>query len=111
MPRVTSRKQLFSSEGSLAISEQVPILIQRLLDDTLNATKYAKRQGSAYGLGGAIKGHGMTCIQEFSIVNRLRDALEDKKNSRARAAEVREAIQDTSREIMRGLYGHAVKLI
>ncbi|PLW26864.1 hypothetical protein PCANC_23865, partial [Puccinia coronata f. sp. avenae] len=46
--------------------------------------------------------------QEFSIVNRLRDALEDKKNSRARAAEVREAIQDTAREIMRGIYEHAL---
>ncbi|PLW51845.1 hypothetical protein PCASD_00862 [Puccinia coronata f. sp. avenae] len=127
--------------------EQVPILIQRLLDDTLNAAKYAERRGAAYGLAGAIKGRGMTCIQEFSIVDRLRDALEDKKNSRARqgalfafeilanslgrlfepyliptisamltafgdsASEVREAIQDTAREIMRGLSGHAVKLI
>ncbi|KAH9466350.1 hypothetical protein Pst134EB_001405 [Puccinia striiformis f. sp. tritici] len=89
----------------------------------------------------------MTSVQEFSIVDRLRDALEDKKNSRGRqgalfafeilasslgrlfepylipkisamltafgdsAAEVREAIQDTAREIMRGLSGHAVKLI
>ncbi|KNZ52619.1 hypothetical protein VP01_34g8 [Puccinia sorghi] len=127
--------------------EQVPILIQRLLEDTLNAAKYAERRGAAYGLAGAIKGRGMTCIQEFSIVDRLRDALEDKKNSRARqgalfafeilasslgrlfepylvptisamltafgdsATEVREAIQDTAREIMRGLSGHAVKLI
>ncbi|KAA1088540.1 translational activator of GCN4 [Puccinia graminis f. sp. tritici] len=127
--------------------EQVPILIQRLLIDTLNASKYAERRGAAYGLAGAIKGRGMTSIQEFSIVDRLRDALEDKKNSRARqgslfafeilagslgrlfepyliptisamlaafgdsAAEVREAIQDTAREIMRGLSGHAVKLI
>ncbi|OAV93029.1 hypothetical protein PTTG_02828 [Puccinia triticina 1-1 BBBD Race 1] len=127
--------------------EQVPILIQRLLDDTLNAPKYAERRGSAYGLAGAIKGRGITSIQEFSIVDRLRDALEDKKNSRARqgalfafeilasslgrlfepylipttsamlaafgdsATEVREAIQDTAREIMRGLSGHAVKLI
>ncbi|KAI7966942.1 hypothetical protein MJO29_000219 [Puccinia striiformis f. sp. tritici] len=127
--------------------EQVPILIQRLLDDTLNAPKYAERRGAAYGLAGAIKGRGMTSVQEFSIVDRLRDALEDKKNSRGRqgalfafeilasslgrlfepyliptisamltafgdsAAEVREAIQDTAREIMRGLSGHAVKLI
>lgn len=127
--------------------EQVPILIQRLLDDTLNAIKYAERRGAAYGLAGAIKGRGISCIQEFSIADRLRDALEDKKNTRARqgalfafeilasslgrlfepylipatsalltafgdsAAEVREAIQDTAREIMRGLSGHAVKLV
>ncbi|CAH7688084.1 armadillo-type protein, partial [Phakopsora pachyrhizi] len=127
--------------------ENAPIYIQKLLENTLNSLKYAERRGAAYGLAGAVKGRGLTSIKEFSIADRLRDALEDKKNVRARqgalfgfevlagtlgrlfepyliqtvpallaafgdsAAEVREAIQDTARSIMRGLSGHAVKLI
>ncbi|MBW0479310.1 hypothetical protein O181_019025 [Austropuccinia psidii MF-1] len=126
---------------------EAPILIQRLLGETLNGIKYAERRGAAYGLAGAIKGRGITSIQEFAIFESLRNAMEDKKNPRARqgalfafkiltnslgrlfepylipaipflltafgdgAAEVREAIQDTAKEIMRGLSGHAVKLI
>ncbi|KAH9815238.1 armadillo-type protein [Melampsora americana] len=127
--------------------DRVPILIQRLLQDTLTASKYAERRGAAYGLAGAIKGRGITSLKDFSIIDSLRDALEDKKNTRGRqgalfafeilasslgrlfepylvqatsillstfgdgSADVREAIQDTARVIMKGLSGHAVKLI
>lgn len=36
------------------------------------------------GLAGAIKGRGISALKEFDIVTRLKDSLEDKKNTNAR---------------------------
>lgn len=79
----------------IAVSECLPPLVRadkakassvidQLVRETLNATKYAERRGAAYGLAGAVKGRGLTALKEYGIISRLRDATEDKKNTNAR---------------------------
>lgn len=63
-------------------------VIEQLLRETLQSTKYAERRGAAYGLAGAIKGRGLTALKEFEVVSRLTDATEDKKNVNARQGAV-----------------------
>jgi hypothetical protein len=59
-------------------------VIEQLLRETLQASRYAERRGAAYGLAGAVKGRGITSMREFDIMTRLQDAAEDKKNQNAR---------------------------
>lgn len=54
-------------------------LVDSLLEDLLNSPKYATRRGAAYGLAGVLKGTGIGGIKEFDIIQRLRNATEDKK--------------------------------
>ncbi|KAG6844943.1 hypothetical protein H0H87_002276 [Tephrocybe sp. NHM501043] len=59
-------------------------LVDGLMDDLLNAPKYATRRGAAYGLSGVLKGTGISGIKEFDIISRLRTATEDKKRYESR---------------------------
>ena len=79
----------------VAVSECLPPLIQackgeaakvieQLLRETLHAEKYAERRGAAYGLAGAIKGRGLASLKEFDVIQRLQEAIADKKNTSAR---------------------------
>ncbi|OCH93463.1 ARM repeat-containing protein [Obba rivulosa] len=54
-------------------------LVDRLMDELSNAPKYAARRGAAYGLAGIIQGVGISAIKDFSVVERLKSAAEDKK--------------------------------
>ncbi|KAI0262196.1 ARM repeat-containing protein [Gloeopeniophorella convolvens] len=54
-------------------------LTDQLLEELLNAPKYAARRGAAYGLTGIVKGVGISAVKEFNIFTRLKDAAEDKK--------------------------------
>ncbi|KAJ7672704.1 armadillo-type protein [Mycena rosella] len=58
---------------------KVAPLIDNLMDQLFNATKYAARRGAAYGLAGVLKGTGIAGMKEFDIIRRLRTATEDKK--------------------------------
>lgn len=58
---------------------RLPALVDSLMEDLLNAPKYATRRGAAYGLAGVLKGTGIAGIKEFDIISRLRSATEDKK--------------------------------
>ncbi|KAJ7224326.1 armadillo-type protein [Mycena pura] len=59
--------------------ENVSQLVDNLMDQLLNAPKYAARRGAAYGLAGVIKGTGIAGMKEFDIIRRLRTAADDKK--------------------------------
>ena len=61
-----------------------PRLIETLLQRCLHGEKYAHRRGAAYGLAGAVKGRGTSSLKEFNVINRLKSAMDDKKDSHAR---------------------------
>ncbi|KAL9059060.1 MAG: hypothetical protein Q9206_001658 [Seirophora lacunosa] len=58
--------------------------IQSMLDQLLQAKKYAARRGAAYGLSGVIKGSGISALREHRIMSTLRSALENKKDQNQR---------------------------
>lgn len=66
------------------IKDDVPDLVDQLMNDMFNAEKYAERRGAAYGLAGVVRGRGISSLREFGIMGRLRDNAEDKKNVNAR---------------------------
>ncbi|RDB20660.1 eIF-2-alpha kinase activator gcn1 [Hypsizygus marmoreus] len=57
---------------------RLPHLVDGLMDDLMNAPKYAIRRGAAYGLAGVLKGTGIAGMKEFDIINRLRAGTEEK---------------------------------
>lgn len=58
---------------------QVSGLVDHLFDELLNAPKYAARRGAAYGLAGIVRGAGIATMKEFTVVDRLKTATQDKK--------------------------------
>ncbi|OZJ04029.1 hypothetical protein BZG36_03770 [Bifiguratus adelaidae] len=57
----------------------VPGLVDRLFEGLLNGEKYAQRRGSAYGLAGVVKGRGISALKDCNIMERLKQAAENKK--------------------------------
>ncbi|BGP21302.1 translational activator of GCN4 [Rhodotorula toruloides] len=68
--------------------DDIPDLVDQLLNDLFNAHKYAERRGAAYGLAGIVQGRGLSAIHEFGIMGRLQDNAEDKKSLQARQGAV-----------------------
>ncbi|KAM0793613.1 hypothetical protein ACM66B_001046 [Microbotryomycetes sp. NB124-2] len=66
------------------IKDDVPTLVDRLMNDMFGAQKYAERRGAAYGLAGVVRGRGISSLREFVVMHRLRDSAEDKKDVNAR---------------------------
>ncbi|TIA90061.1 hypothetical protein E3P99_01792 [Wallemia hederae] len=67
-----------------ARTEQRDALVKYLLDELINAEKYAARRGAAYGLAGVVKGAGLSSFKQFDILRTLKKSAEDKKNMQAR---------------------------
>ncbi|GAA99124.1 uncharacterized protein L969DRAFT_87172 [Mixia osmundae IAM 14324] len=67
-----------------ALRDDAPGLIDQLLRDVTYAARYAERRGAAYGLASAVKGRGISSLKDFSIMSRLRDAMDDKRNANSR---------------------------
>ncbi|KAK9766674.1 translational activator of GCN4 [Basidiobolus ranarum] len=67
-----------------AMKNNAPKLIDQLLNDLLNAEKYAERRGAAYGLAGAVKGCGIASIKTCDIMTKLKNAIAEKKNYKHR---------------------------
>ncbi|EIN06629.1 ARM repeat-containing protein [Punctularia strigosozonata HHB-11173 SS5] len=59
-------------------------LVDKLLDELFNASKYAARRGAAYGLAGVVRGYGVTSFKEFDLFKRLSAGAEDKKRYESR---------------------------
>mmetsp|Transcript_36317 Transcript_36317/g.82796 ORF Transcript_36317/g.82796 Transcript_36317/m.82796 type:complete len:2659 (-) Transcript_36317:74-8050(-) len=59
-------------------------LLSGLLDQLLTAEAYADRRGAAYGLGGVVKGLGISALKQFDVMNELQSACGDKKSERRR---------------------------
>ncbi|TIA83681.1 hypothetical protein E3P98_00634 [Wallemia ichthyophaga] len=67
-----------------ARTEQRDSLVKYLLDELIDADKYAARRGAAYGLAGVVKGVGLSSFKQFDIMRTLKKSAEDKKNMQAR---------------------------
>ncbi|KAL8938002.1 MAG: hypothetical protein Q9216_004130 [Gyalolechia sp. 2 TL-2023] len=58
--------------------------IQSMLDQLLQAKKYAARRGAAYGLAGVVSGRGLLALREYRIMSTLKSALDNKKDQNYR---------------------------
>ncbi|KAJ2542601.1 translational activator of GCN4 [Coemansia sp. RSA 1822] len=58
--------------------------VEHVMSEALSSERYAARRGGAYGLAGLIKGRGLAALKRFSVVDRLREASEDRKDMRRR---------------------------
>ncbi|KAE9981119.1 hypothetical protein BLS_007786 [Venturia inaequalis] len=58
--------------------------VQQMLDELLQAKKYASRRGAAYGLAGIVRGKGIFVLRESRIMSTLRSAAEAKKDQNQR---------------------------
>lgn len=67
-----------------AIREDAPDLVKELLHKLVESEKYGERKGAAYGLAGLIKGLGILSLKQLDVMSRLTEAIQDKKNPRAR---------------------------
>eukprot|EP00090_Calanus_glacialis_P034085 TRINITY_DN5691_c0_g1_i1.p1 TRINITY_DN5691_c0_g1~~TRINITY_DN5691_c0_g1_i1.p1 ORF type:complete len:2002 (-),score=813.41 TRINITY_DN5691_c0_g1_i1:71-5326(-) len=67
-----------------SIKEEAPKLVGELLHTLLNTENFGERKGAAYGLAGLVKGLGILSLKQLDIMNRLTEALQDKKNHRHR---------------------------
>uniref|UniRef100_A0A915IHQ8 Uncharacterized protein n=1 Tax=Romanomermis culicivorax TaxID=13658 RepID=A0A915IHQ8_ROMCU len=80
----------------LAIKEQVPQLVEKLLCLLLEASQYGERKGAAFGLAGLVKGMGILSLRQLDIMTRLTDAVTDKKSAKHRE----ESSNQTIRQLM-----------
>eukprot|EP00092_Neocalanus_flemingeri_P000097 GFUD01000099.1.p1 GENE.GFUD01000099.1~~GFUD01000099.1.p1 ORF type:complete len:2003 (+),score=661.60 GFUD01000099.1:178-6009(+) len=67
-----------------SIKDEAPKLVGELLHTLLNTENFGERKGAAYGLAGLVKGLGILSLKQLDIMNRLTEALQDKKNHRHR---------------------------
>ena len=50
------------------------------MQQLFTAPKYGDRRGAAYGLAGIVKGAGVGSLQQFGIMDKLSDGVQDKRN-------------------------------
>lgn len=67
-----------------SIKDEVPELINKLLQLLLTSDNYGERKGAAYGLAGLVKGSGILALKQLDIMNTLSSAVQNKKNARER---------------------------
>merc|ERR1740131_818046 len=67
-----------------SIKDEAPKLVSELLHTLLNTENFGERKGAAYGLAGLVKGLGILALKQLDIMNKLTEALQDKKNYRHR---------------------------
>lgn len=64
--------------------DKTPEYIQEMLDQMFQGNGFAKRRGAAYGLAGIVKGKGIGALKEYRIMNSVKAAIENKKDTNAR---------------------------
>lgn len=64
--------------------EEAAALISRLLDQLMKNDKYGERRGAAFGIAGAAKGLGISCLKKYGIVSALQEALMDRNSAKRR---------------------------
>lgn len=64
--------------------DNVQEVLERVMTSLLQGEAYAERRGGAYGLAGCVKGLGMSSLKSYGVMDRLKTAIEDKKDPRCR---------------------------
>ncbi len=67
-----------------SIKTQVPTYVDQLINLLLTAPTYGERRGAAYGLAGMLKGIGMLSLRQLNVLQRLNDAVNNKKDAKQR---------------------------
>jgi HEAT repeat protein len=67
-----------------AIKPQAPAMIETLMELLLEHDSYGVRRGAAHGLAGVVKGLGILALKQQGITDKLKAAIENKKNGRWR---------------------------
>lgn len=60
------------------MGDEVEYLVDKLFSTLTTGAKYAARRGAAYGLAGVIKGRGLSSLKEYDLMDKLKEAAEDK---------------------------------
>ncbi|WWC90100.1 uncharacterized protein L201_005033 [Kwoniella dendrophila CBS 6074] len=60
------------------MAEEAEYIVDGLFSTLTTGAKYAARRGAAYGLAGVVKGRGLQCLKEYDLMDKLREAGEDK---------------------------------
>ncbi|KAK9866109.1 hypothetical protein WJX84_009505 [Apatococcus fuscideae] len=89
--------------------QYVKDLIQRLLDRCLKGEKYAHRRGAAYGLSGVVKGTGISAINGFGVLSKLKDGMQSKEETHREGALF--AVEIMSKMLGRLFEPYIVKII
>lgn len=63
-----------------ACSDQATTFLQQMVEEVLHSKKYAAQRGAAYGLGGIVKGKGISLLREARLLSTMRGAAENKKD-------------------------------
>ncbi|KAI1336535.1 armadillo-type protein [Xylariaceae sp. FL0016] len=78
-----------------AVAECLPPLVRtsgdrsskyfdEVLETLLTSKNYAAKRGAAYGLGGLVMGRGISVLRDYRILNSLKSATENRKESQQR---------------------------
>lgn len=54
-------------------------LLEMLMERLFESSTYGERKGAAFGVAGIIKGCGLSALRKYKILEKLKDAVEDKK--------------------------------
>ncbi|WVR05268.1 hypothetical protein IAU60_002280 [Kwoniella sp. DSM 27419] len=66
------------------MGDEVEYLVDRLFSTLTTGSKYAGRRGAAYGLAGVVKGRGLQSLKEYELMDKLKEAAEDKGTYQSR---------------------------
>ncbi len=66
------------------MSDEVEYLVDKLFSTLTTGPKYASRRGAAYGLAGVVKGRGLQSLKEYDLMDKLKEAAEDKSTFQSR---------------------------
>lgn len=66
--------------------EQASQYFQQVLDTLLTSKKYSEQRGAAYGLGGLVRGRGISSLKDYRILATIKGAIENKKDANQREA-------------------------
>jgi HEAT repeat protein len=67
-----------------ASRDRAPEYLQETQTQLFTAKSYASRRGAAYGLAGIIKGCGISALKDYRVMQSLKAAIEEKKNTNSR---------------------------
>ena len=90
--------------------DSAPKLLDDLLNQLFNGPKYGERRGAAYGLAGLVKGLGIISLKEYSVLERLKSAMEDKKRYESRQG-VMFALETLSATLGRNFEPYIINLL
>lgn len=67
-----------------AVKPRAPAILERLFDQLLEDPKFGVRRGAAYGIAGVVKGLGILALKQNGVTEKLKTAIENKKEARHR---------------------------